>query len=112
MLRKLLLLLLALTPITQACSQTAPEQHLTVPNNALVELARIAAMPKFKPDGMLYTGVADPALRTTAANLINTMVADVATGIRTHPDKGFVLGKFQTTLAALTQAGVFATEDR
>jgi len=112
MFRKILLSLLALLPITQACSQTAPQEHLTLPNNAQAELARIAAMPKFEPDGMLYTGIADPALRATSANLINTMVADVATGIRKHPEKGFVLGKFRTTLAAIKRAGVFDTEDR
>lgn len=101
------------------CGQTASgtqkiEEHapLAVPPQAESDLAHIAMVRKFGPDGVLYTGIADPTKRSIAESTINSAISNIATGIRSHPTKTFVLEQFQRALVLLDAAGLADSEDR
>ncbi len=93
-------------------AQPAMSAKLEVPAHAEEELARIATMKKFGPDGALYTGITNPERREIAESVINLTIVSIAKGLRNHPTKDFILSQFRRAMADLDLAGVVDTEDR
>jgi len=90
-------------------AETGP---LAIPQQAEGELSRIKAIRKFEPDGIIYTGIIDPLKRSIAEAAINSAISNIASGIRSHPTKAFVLERFQRALSLIDAAGVTDSEDR
>lgn len=86
------------------------ETYLLVPPaDATTRLDSLLAAPKFAPDGMLYTGVADLGSRRAAESIVNDAIAEVRELLRAPTDNAVVLKVFQ---AALQRLVLSDTEDR
>lgn len=74
---------------------------LVVPQNAVPELERFAAEPKFLPDSSgFYTGIPSEADRRGAEAAINGLASRLSHGIVERPTKAFVLDEIAKTLPA------------
>lgn len=82
---------------------------LDPPADVTRRLDDLLATPKFAPDGMLYTGVADPGARKAAETIVNAAITEVRELLRAPTDNAAVLRVFQ---AALRRLVLTDTEDR
>lgn len=74
---------------------------LAVPQNAVVELERFTAEPKFLPDATgFYSGIPKEVDRRAAEAAINGLASRLSHGIAAHPTKAFVLDEIANTLPA------------
>jgi hypothetical protein len=86
------------------------ETHvLNPPADATKRLGDLLAAPKFAPDGILYTGVADPVARRAAEAIVNAAIIEVRKLIGATTDNTTVLKVFE---AALQRLVLSDTEDR
>ena len=85
-------------------------EPLAVPRNAVAELERFVAEPKFLPDSAgFYTGIPSEADRRAAEAAINGLASRLAHGIVARPMKAFVLDEIGTTLPSFE---ALASEDK
>ena len=82
---------------------------LNPPADASECLDDLLAAPKFASDGMLYTGVADPAARRAAEAIVNAAIIEVRDLLQAPTDSATVLGVFEAVLRRLDLGD---TEDR
>lgn len=74
---------------------------LAVPQNAVAELERFAAEPKFLSDATgFYTGIPTEVDRQAAEVAVNDLASRLAHGIAARPTKAFVLDEIANTLPA------------
>jgi hypothetical protein len=96
--------------LTGRLSYTPMETYvLDPPADVTRRLDDLLATPKFAPDGMLYTGVADPGARKAAETIVNAAITEVRELLRAPTDNAAVLKVFQ---AALRRLVLTDTEDR